>query len=120
MAEKKNPCPECGGTGKITCPGCHGTGKCCAESSTELTWDSGYSISSIIKAGEEHPRGYPFCHFGKCSACGGRGKRFFSRCRVCNGTGKCTICDGSNVCMICGGGGRSGCRECDGRGFKRI
>jgi DnaJ-class molecular chaperone len=118
MGKSSNdPCPQCGGTGEVICPRCRGNGKCCAESSTELTWDSGYTLDAIIKARDEHSRGYPFCFFGNCSACDGKGKSLFVKCRVCNGTGKCPICDGRDVCMICDGGGKSECGGCRGTGF---
>ncbi len=86
--KRREPCPECGATGRIACQNCQGAG--------------GVSCRSCNGSGKR-----PICN-----ACGGDGT---ASCRGCRGSGK--LRDGT-ACGECGGDGLTLCRTCRGDGYR--
>jgi len=88
VLKRRDPCQECGGTGRVACPNCQGAG--------------GVSCRTCNGSGKRPV----------CNACGGVGT---ASCRSCRGSGKLR---NGTVCTECGGDGMIMCTTCRGDGYR--
>jgi hypothetical protein len=99
IAEQKDKCRNCRGTGK--CPECGQTGICIMCRGTKrCSYCGGAGICPTCK-GQKIEECIHCKRTGVCIRCKGS-----KECNYCNGYGTCMKCKGTGNCQICGGTGR--------------